>query len=122
MGDDIDGVPVAEHANCGQSEDCTVGWKLKGLNVAEAEYCGPSKGHPTWAIDPENMPRQPGHTHFHWLGSPEHAGNLSAGEVREGYILKLTARDHFYFKHHGGFDITPGIDYQSHTNIVPSCN
>ena len=117
-----DGVPIAEHGNCSMSGDCEVGWVMQCI-AAEAEYCGHRMGqHPTWAVDPDAMPRQPGFTHFHWEGAPEHAGGLTVGEVREGYVLRLIARNHFLFRHHGGFDITPGIDYESHANIVADCS
>ena len=122
--DDVteDGVSVAEHGNCSMSGDCTVGWNMQGI-ATEAEYCGhPMDQHPTWAIDLDDMPQQPGFTHFHWKGAPEHAGGLAVGEVCEGYVLRLIAQDHFFFRHHGGFDITPGIDYESHANIVTDCS
>ncbi len=120
-GETVDGVPLAKHGNCNVDDDCIVGWKLHGI-AAQAQYCRHSGGHPTWAISPEEMPKQPGYTHFHWLNQSPHAGGLEVGKTYDGYVLKLTTRDHFFFDHHGGFDITPGIDYQSHANIVPPCS
>ena len=121
-GDAQDGYPVAKHANCSEVPDeCTVGWKLHGIPMV-AELVAHGEGeHPTWCIDADDLPTQPGYTHFHWAGSPEHAGGLIEGEVYEGYLLKLTARDSFYFEHHGGFFVDPGIDYETHSNIVTDC-
>jgi hypothetical protein len=67
------------------------------------------------------MPNQPGFTHFHWLGQPEHAGGLVTGQTYDGYLLKLTATEAFFFDHHGGFEVTPGIDYETHANVVTDC-
>ena len=117
-----DGYPVAEHANCSDvPDDCSVGWNLHGLPL-EAEYCGhPAGQHPTWRVAPEDLPAEPGYTHFHWLNESEHADGLEVGQTYDGYLLKLTARDTFFFDHHGGFLISPGIDYESHANIVSGC-
>jgi hypothetical protein len=117
-----DGTPEAEHADCNMMPDqCTVGWILHG-NSLRAKFVEHIMGqHPTWCVDPADLPRQPGYTHFHWLGTPEHAHGLVAGQWYDGYLLKLTARETFFFKHHGGFDVDPGIDYLTHANIVTPC-
>lgn len=114
-----DGYPIAKHANCGNVPDeCTVGWILHGIPTT-AEYLGhPDGQHPQWRIEPGNLPPQPGYTHFHWLNESAHADGLTVGEVYDGYLLKLTALDTFYFDHHGGFLVTPGIDEATHLNIV----
>lgn len=121
-GNEVNGVPEAMHADCGkEAADCTVGWKLKGVYVAEATlYENPEHGHPIWCIEPDDMPQAPGYTHFHWEGDPEHAGKLE-DKGYSGYLLKLTAREQFYFKHHGGFLVTPGIDTETHANVVTDC-
>ena len=77
--------------------------------------------HPTWCIDRDDLPSQPGYTHFHWSGRPEHADGLTGGEIYEGYLLKLTARDRFYFEHYGGFFVDPGIDFETHANVLTDC-
>jgi hypothetical protein len=136
-----DGVPIAKHADCNKVEDqCTVGWILNGIPI-QAMYLGHESGsHPEWYIDPAYLPRRPGYTHFHWLGKPEHpsgthegttdqtdgskegmsdhTGGLQEGQMYDGYLLKLTAVDTFFFEHHGGFLVTPGIDKVTHANIV----
>ena len=118
-GNEVDGVPEAEHGNCDAAAvDCTVGWKLKGIKVQSKLIEKPESGHPLWEIDSQNMPKSPGYTHFHWEGAPEHAGALLVGQSYDGYLLKLTAVDRFFFKHHGGFLVTPGIDTETHANIV----
>jgi hypothetical protein len=115
----LDGVPVAEHANCNQVPDeCTVGWMLNGIPM-QARYLGHEHGeHPRWYIDPADLPPQPGYSHFHWLDESAHAGGLIEGQTYHGYLLKLTARNTFFFEHHGGFLVTPGIDQATHANIV----
>jgi hypothetical protein len=119
-GDDTeDGYPIAKHADCAKVPDeCTVGWVINGIPVS-AKYKGHEKGqHPQWELDSNDLPSQPGYTHFHWLNTSEHADGLTVGETYEGYLLKLTARDTFFFEHHGGFLVTPGIDEVTHANIV----
>ena len=114
-----DGTPIAKHADCDKVGDqCTVGWILDGIPM-QATYLGHTEGlHPEWYIDPANLPRQPGYSHFHWTGTPDHPGGLQEGQTYDGYLLKLTARDTFFFEHHGGFLVTPGIDQATHANIM----
>ena len=114
-----DGYPIAKHADCANVPgECTVGWILKGIPV-EATYLGHEHGqHPQWELDDDDIPRRPGYTHFHWLNESAHADGLVVGEEYDGYLLKLTARDTFFFEHHGGFLVTPGIDEATHANIV----
>ncbi|UCC50770.1 MAG: hypothetical protein JSV68_16895 [Anaerolineaceae bacterium] len=121
-GEYVDGVPEAKHADCElDAVDCTVGWKLKGISAQATLLEKPEHGHPIWCIDPQDMPRSPGFSHFHWEGDPEHAGSLPDGAVYSGYLLKLTAQDRFFFNHHGGFLVTPGIDTETHANVVTDC-
>jgi len=117
-----DGVAVAEHGNCPETpEICTVGWLLQGVPL-QAQLVAHEEGeHPTWCVDPADLPAQPGFSHFHWIGAPAHAGAIEIGDVYDGYLLKLTAIDTFFFAHHGGFLVTPGIDTQTHANIVTDC-
>ncbi len=114
-GNVIDGLPEARHG------DETVGWILHGV-PATARLISVTKGaHPVWCIDPADLPVQRGYTHFHWLDASETASGLIEGEIYDGYILKLTARDGFAFSHNGSFFVTPGIDFYTHDNIVISC-
>ncbi len=114
-----EGYPIAQHANCGTTPDeCSVGWVLDGIPIRATYQGHEGEGHPLWLVDPVDLPAQPGYTHFHWLNESAHAGGLTVGMTYEGYLLKLTARDTFFFKHHGGFFVTPGIDETTHDNIV----
>ncbi len=117
-----DGVPEATHANCNNVPDeCSVGWILHGVPV-QATYLGHEHGqHPSWCVDPADLPAARGYSHFHWLNESPHAHDLTVGESYPGYLLKLTARDTFFFKHHGGFLITPGIETESHANVFTDC-
>ncbi len=117
-----DGVVIAKHGDCTtRPEGCTVGWNVKGRAMM-ATYCGHRMAeHPAWAIDPADMPRERGFTHFHWLGVSLHHDGLIRGRSYPGYVLKLTAVDTFVFNHHGEFLVTPGIDYTTHANIFASC-
>jgi hypothetical protein len=121
-GNEIEGIPEAEHGDCDAAAvDCTVGRKLKGIAVQATLLDLPDSGHPIWEIDAKDMPKPPGYTHFHWKGAPEHASGLDnqdIGKSFDGYLLKLAAVDRFFFKHHGGFLVTPGIDTETHANIV----
>ena len=119
------GLPVANHADCSASDvECVVGWVWHGVAWSDATYCGhPSGGgHPTWAIEDADQYLRRGYSHFHWIDEAEHADGLHVGETYDGYLLRLTAIDSFYFAHHGGFAITPGIERQSHNNVVEDCS
>lgn len=117
-----DGVPIVMHGDCTTSpETCQVGWGIKGIGMT-AEYCGHVAGeHPAWAIDSGDMPRQRGFTHFHWLDETSHHDGLVQGVAYDGYLLKLTAVDTFVFNHHSEFLVTPGIDFETHANVFPTC-
>ncbi len=116
------GLPVATHGNCMENPDgCSVGWIWHGAPATGTLVAHGHGQHPTWCIDPADIPKAPGYSHFHWEGAPEHAGGFAVGDTAEGWLLKLTARDSFFFEHHGGFAITPGIDEESHANIVTDC-
>lgn len=116
-----DAIPVAEHANCGMMpEDCSVGWTFYGVPVEATLLAHEASQHPTWCVDPADVP-DPDFSHFHWLGAPEHPDMLIAGQSYPGYLLKLRAVDTFFFMHHGGFLLTPGVDALSHANIVTDC-
>ena len=122
-GNTVQGAPEAMHGDCSAAlADCTVGWKLKGIATQATLVAKPEMGHPVWCMDPADMPRAPGYSHFHWLGAPEHAGHLEIGATYSGYLLKLTAQDRFYFRHHGGTLVTPGIDTVTHANVMVGCD
>ena len=96
----------------------TVGWGLKGVPVKDAVLIENTPGeHPVWCLDPEDIPQPQGYTHFHWTGDIERS-DLVLGDGYDGYLLKLTAIDSFYFLHGSSSTaVTPGIDYISHENI-----
>ena len=113
------GVSVAVHPNGSEgAEEIVVGWKLHGIPIHAMLINHQHGQHPTWYVDPADLPTKPGYTHFHWLGSPDHGNQLVLGESYDGYLLKLTAVKTFFFQHHGGFLVTPGIDIETHTNVV----
>jgi hypothetical protein len=106
-----DGYPDAQY---GQD---TVGWLLQGIPISATLVA--DGVNPVWCVDPADLPAENGYTHFHWLGSPLDASGLVVGVTYNGFLLKLTARDAFFF---GGFVVRPGIDAYSHDNIVTSCS
>ena len=110
--DEEEDLPVAEHSD--NDPDSTAGWVLDGVPVEGAILIERiPREHPIWCLDPEDIPRQPGYTHFHGFGDI-----ASIGGSNDGYLLKLTAIDSFVFVHGDDeFVITPGIDYASHYNI-----
>jgi hypothetical protein len=117
------GLAIAEHGDCASPDvDCEVGWAWHGVPFS-AEYCGQPEGeHPTWAIEGADKYQKRGYSHFHWLDASEHADGLTIGTTYDGYLLRLTAIDSFFFDHHGGFAITPGIETESHHNLVDDCS
>ena len=119
-----EGIPEAVHADCTQMpNDCTAGWTLRGIPVTAKLVDMPHMDHPIWCIERDVLPPQQGYTYFHWLGDPQTEMDLQIGKEYLGYLIKLTALDTFYFLHHGEATlVTPGIDYNSHTNIVTDCN
>lgn len=125
IGDEIDvetGLPITTHGNCEMNpEGCTVGWVWHGVPASGTLVAHDEGAHPTWCVDPDDMPQAPGYSHFHWLGDPDHAHGFEIGDVADGWILRLIAVDSFLFDHHGGFAVTPGIDFESHANIVADC-
>ncbi len=122
-GEFIDGIPVAEHTDCNlQPADCRAGWALSGVQTNATLVSLPMMGEPQWCINGK-IGLLPGFTHFHWLGSPDMGMDLVVGQTYPGFLLKLTALDTFYFSHHGTLTlVTPGIDLNSHANVVGKCN
>lgn len=115
------GLPIATHGNCATSGGCSVGWVWHGVPATATLIEHGHGGHPTWCVDASDVPRARGYSHFHWDGAPEHAGGFDPGDTATGWLLRLTAIDSFLFEHHGGFAITPGIDAESHANVVTDC-
>jgi hypothetical protein len=123
-GEIINGIPVAEHMDCPTNPSaCVAGWVIQGV-PAKATVVG---------VDMANMSMSQfcvssatkrillGYSHFHWLGDPFDDMGLSIGQTYSGYLLKLTARRTFYFRHHPGdmpVLVTPGIDTSTHANVT----
>ena len=115
-------IPVARQTDCSQNPDsCTIGWSLHGI-PAQATLL--SNNPRLWCVSPTLIPRQPGYTHFRWIGAPVHAHGLVAGQTYNGYLLKRTAHTSFYWLGGGsgghGHLVTPGIDSQ--INITTDCS
>jgi len=114
-GETLDGYPIAVHGTE------AVGWMINGVPVTARLLARVPGHHPLWCVDAAAIPSWPGYTHFHWIGPPEHADRLKVGKYYEGYLMKLTARETFFFAAFGGYVILPGIDFASHANIVTDC-
>jgi hypothetical protein len=109
-----EGAPEAMHGDCNATPDeCSVGWMLHGAPTRATLLDKPAGQHPIWCVAEEETLPQKGYSHFHWLGQPTHAHGLVIGQEYDGFMLKLTARDTFFFDHHGGFLVTPGIDTET---------
>jgi hypothetical protein len=124
-GGSVQGAPAAAHG-----ED-SVGWILYGVPMKAKLKALPdmqSMQMPLWCINASDLPREKGFSHFHWLGMPMMGDGLTVGQIYEGFLLKLTAIDTFFFSMgmggdmSGGILVTPGIDDYSHYNIVTDCN
>ena len=116
-----DGIPYAEHKNCYQEGvSCSVGWEIRGLPGTATFVTHNSGEHPLWAVARSDIPMPGGYTHFHWLGMPEHAKDISYGDDPvAGYFLQLTAKDTFIFKHGGEkILVVNGMDNSTHINII----
>ena len=121
-GETIDGIPVAEHTDCGMMAlECQAGWKIDGI-PADGIYAGHNmENHmPQFCLQPEQV--RPGFSHFHWLGDPMMGMELDLGQSYSGYVMKLVALDTFYFRHHEALILVKaGVDQTSHLNIVTDC-
>lgn len=108
------GYPVAVH---GQE---AVGWIVDAVPIS-AVFLGHLPGeHPQWCVNPADLPRELGYSHFHWKDASEHADGLTQGNAYDGFLMKLTATDSFFFNAFGGIVVTPGIDTYNHLNITIS--
>lgn len=119
-GETIDGIPVAEHIDCGTDPSaCLVGWALQGVPARATVTGFDDMGMAQFCVSPEVARRTAGFSHFHWLGAPEDDMGLVQGQSYSGYLLKLTAVDTFYFQHHDMTTLVkPGIDTTSHANVT----
>ena len=106
-------LPVAQHQPCEEDpEACTVGWTIQGIQ-ATARLMQHGQGQPQWCMNEEDLPPMRGYSHFHWVKETGgHTGDpVTVGDWYDGYLLKLTAVDTFWFKHAGhgsGGEMAPG--------------
>ncbi len=120
-GETIDGIPVAEHIECPTDPaGCVVGWTFQGVPAQGTVVSKDEMGMPQICISPAVLRRLAGFSHFHWLGDPMMDMDLLVGQTYSGYLLKLTARATFYFRHHADHLILviPGVDTTSHANVM----
>ncbi len=120
-GEQINGIPVATHADCGATTGCVAGWSFQGIPAQGTVTGFDAMGMATFCTV---QPTLPGYSHFHWLGSPDMDMGLTQGATYSGYVLKLVALGKFYFRHMAGSMpvlVTPGVDTVSHANIAGTC-
>ncbi len=87
------GIPIARKADC-YIEECSVGWVIKGIPYQATLV---NKGPRVWQIDPASLPKEPGYTHFHWVGGPKKPHGLMLNNTYHGYLLKRVAVTTFYW-------------------------
>jgi len=88
-----EGFPIAEKAHC-PTQDCQVGWVVKGLPITATLV---SKGPRIWLVNPNDLPVEPGYTHFHWVGVPHSPHDLVIGQEYPGILMKRLAVSTFYW-------------------------
>jgi hypothetical protein len=88
-----DGIPKAQRANCAL-QDCSVGWAIQGVPVRATLL---QKGPRFWYINSEDMPSQPGYTHFQWVGDPRSPHDLVTGEEYDGILMRRIAPQSFFW-------------------------
>jgi len=93
-----EGIPIARKADC-EIEECSVGWVIKGIPY-EATLV--NKGPRIWQIEPDGLSKEPGYTHFHWMGTPKKPHGLNIDQAYSGYLLKRVAVTTFYWLGGGG--------------------
>ena len=120
-GETVNGIPVAEHTDCSMDPaSCVVGWTFYGVPAQGTVVAMDEMGMAQFCASAATLRRLVGYSHFHWLGDPPDDMGLQVGQTYSGYLLKLTARATFYFRHHGDHLIlvTPGVDTTSHANLT----
>jgi len=118
-----DGVPIFRHSAATDPEnEISVGWQVRVVPAVAKVVNNQEGDHPIWLIDDPNDIPQPGsYSHFHWLDGPMNAMDLNVGDTYGGYILELTAKKTFAFRHDSQmFQVINGKDLVTHTNIVTS--
>ncbi len=93
------GLPVAQKVNCA-SGNRTVGWVVKGIPIISAKLV--NKSPRIWLVDPADLPKEKGYTHFHWTGNPQKPHGLVVDEIYSGYLMKRVAPVSFFWLGGGG--------------------
>ena len=94
-----EGFPIADKAHC-KTQDCMVGWLVKGIKVQATLV---QKGPRIWLVDPNDLPKEKGYTHFHWIcekgvtGCPHSAHDLVVGQEYSGFLMKRIAPAPFFW-------------------------
>ena len=91
--DYAEGIPTADKAHC-KTQPCMVGWLVKGVKVSAKLM---QKSPRIWLVAPEDLPKEPGYTHFHWVGSPKSPHDLVVGETYPGFLMKRIAPAPFFW-------------------------
>jgi hypothetical protein len=97
--DYAEGIPTADKAHC-KNQDCTVGWLVKGVKVSATLM---KKGPRIWLVDPNEIPKEAGYTHFHWVCDqgdeecPHSAHDLVVGQEYTGFLMKRIAPAPFFW-------------------------
>lgn len=123
-----DGLPVATHADCDATPDCTVGWTLDARPASATLVLQPMHDHPVFLMPRSDIAQPGAYAHFHWTGMPMPEPGVPA----PGYLLQLNAVNRFCFIHHGadaassavscrgngGVRVERGIDIATHLNLI----
>jgi len=93
------GIPTADKAHC-KNQPCMVGWLIKGVKVSATLM---KKGPRIWLVDPNDLPKEKGYTHFHWICEkgddecPHSAHDLVVGQEYSGFLMKRIAPAPFFW-------------------------
>ncbi len=93
------GIPTADKAHC-KTQPCMVGWVVKGVKVSATLM---KKGPRIWLVDPGDIPKEAGYSHFHWVCEqgddqcPHSAHDLVVGQEYSGFLMKRIAPAPFFW-------------------------
>ncbi len=97
--DYAEGIPTADKAHC-KTQPCMVGWVVKGVKVSATLM---KKGPRIWLVDPGDIPKEAGYSHFHWVCEqgddqcPHSAHDLVVGQEYSGFLMKRIAPAPFFW-------------------------
>jgi hypothetical protein len=87
------GIPTADKAHC-KTQPCMVGWVVKGVKVSAKLM---QKSPRIWLVDPGDLPKEAGYSHFHWVGGPKSPHDLVVGNTYSGFLMKRIAPAPFFW-------------------------